>query len=107
VLALNPASQHPLIFFYTGVDFRLKFLELQGKRLKLTIWDTAGQVWECKEGENTRDGFSTPGKESRAARGSSTYPTLHPSRSSHSFSLHSCRNASARSPPPTTGAPKP
>lgn len=27
----------------TGVDFRLKFLDLQGKRLKLTVWDTAGQ----------------------------------------------------------------
>ena len=26
-----------------GVDFRLKFLDLQGKRLKLTVWDTAGQ----------------------------------------------------------------
>ena len=27
----------------TGVDFRLKFMNVQGKRLKLTIWDTAGQ----------------------------------------------------------------
>ena len=26
-----------------GVDFRLKFMNVQGKRLKLTIWDTAGQ----------------------------------------------------------------
>jgi Ras-related protein Rab-18 len=26
-----------------GVDFKLKMMLLQGKRLKLTIWDTAGQ----------------------------------------------------------------
>ena len=26
-----------------GVDFKLKFLNLDGKRLKLTVWDTAGQ----------------------------------------------------------------
>lgn len=28
---------------WPGVDFRLKFMNVQGKRLKLTIWDTAGQ----------------------------------------------------------------
>lgn len=26
-----------------GVDFKLKFVNLQNKRLKLTVWDTAGQ----------------------------------------------------------------
>ena len=26
-----------------GVDFRLKFINIQDKRLKMTIWDTAGQ----------------------------------------------------------------
>jgi small GTP-binding protein len=26
-----------------GVDFKIKYLDLQQKRLKLTIWDTAGQ----------------------------------------------------------------
>lgn len=26
-----------------GVDFKLKFVDVNGKRLKLTIWDTAGQ----------------------------------------------------------------
>ena len=25
------------------MDFRLKYIDLQGKRLKVTIWDTAGQ----------------------------------------------------------------
>ena len=42
-LSSFPVSPHTHIQ-RTGVDFRLKFLELQGKRLKLTIWDTAGQV---------------------------------------------------------------
>lgn len=27
----------------TGVDFRLKYLNIQDNRIKLTIWDTAGQ----------------------------------------------------------------
>eukprot|EP01023_Acetabularia_acetabulum_P037403 TRINITY_DN35452_c0_g1_i1.p2 TRINITY_DN35452_c0_g1~~TRINITY_DN35452_c0_g1_i1.p2 ORF type:complete len:205 (+),score=42.53 TRINITY_DN35452_c0_g1_i1:213-827(+) len=26
-----------------GVDFKLKYMEVNGKRIKLTIWDTAGQ----------------------------------------------------------------
>lgn len=26
-----------------GVDFRMKFMDMNKKRLKLTIWDTAGQ----------------------------------------------------------------
>lgn len=26
-----------------GVDFKLKFVNSNGKRLKLTVWDTAGQ----------------------------------------------------------------
>ncbi|XP_027902743.1 ras-related protein RABC1-like [Vigna unguiculata] len=26
-----------------GVDFKVKFLDIEGKRLKLAIWDTAGQ----------------------------------------------------------------
>jgi len=28
---------------HAGVDFRLKFINIQDKRLKMTIWDTAGQ----------------------------------------------------------------
>jgi len=26
-----------------GVDFKIKYIDVQGKRLKLTLWDTAGQ----------------------------------------------------------------
>ena len=26
-----------------GVDFKLKFMDINNKRIKLTIWDTAGQ----------------------------------------------------------------
>ena len=26
-----------------GVDFKLKYMDMAGKRLKLTVWDTAGQ----------------------------------------------------------------
>ena len=26
-----------------GVDFKLKYVDIDGKRLKLTVWDTAGQ----------------------------------------------------------------
>lgn len=29
--------------FQTGVDFKIKFLNVNSERLKLTIWDTAGQ----------------------------------------------------------------
>ena len=32
-----------LCFAHAGVDFRLKFINIQDKRLKMTIWDTAGQ----------------------------------------------------------------
>jgi GTPase SAR1 family protein len=27
----------------TGVDFKVKHMEVSGKRIKMTIWDTAGQ----------------------------------------------------------------
>lgn len=27
-----------------GVDFRMKFIDMNSQRIKLTIWDTAGQV---------------------------------------------------------------
>uniref|UniRef100_A0A8C6UFH4 small monomeric GTPase n=1 Tax=Neogobius melanostomus TaxID=47308 RepID=A0A8C6UFH4_9GOBI len=30
--------------FTVGIDFKIKKVELQGKKIKLQIWDTAGQV---------------------------------------------------------------
>ena len=27
-----------------GIDFRIKTIEIRGKKIKLQIWDTAGQV---------------------------------------------------------------
>lgn len=39
----NGCADRKLHALAAGVDFRLKFMNVQGKRLKLTIWDTAGQ----------------------------------------------------------------
>ena len=61
-LSSFPVSPHTHIQ-RTGVDFRLKFLELQGKRLKLTIWDTAGQVKLEEEREREKkSGFFCLGR---------------------------------------------
>jgi Ras-related protein Rab-18 len=32
-----------LLFLIVGVDFKVKFVEIEDKKVKLTIWDTAGQ----------------------------------------------------------------
>ena len=32
-----------LIIFSTGIDFKIKNLQMDGKNVKLQIWDTAGQ----------------------------------------------------------------
>ncbi len=32
-----------MVTAHTGVDFKVKYVNVGGKRVKLTIWDTAGQ----------------------------------------------------------------
>jgi GTPase SAR1 family protein len=29
--------------FYAGIDFKIKTVEIEGKKIRLQIWDTAGQ----------------------------------------------------------------
>ena len=39
----SSSSSNSDVFRVTGVDFKLKFVNSNGKMLKLTVWDTAGQ----------------------------------------------------------------
>lgn len=31
------------IFFYLGIDFKIKTIDVEGKKIRMQIWDTAGQ----------------------------------------------------------------
>ena len=44
ILRFSDATFTPSYIGTIGIDFRVKTIELRGKKIKLQIWDTAGQV---------------------------------------------------------------
>ena len=44
ILRFSDDAFSPTFISTIGIDFRIKTVELQGKKIKLQIWDTAGQV---------------------------------------------------------------
>ena len=44
ILRFSDDTFSPTFISTIGIDFRIKTIELRGKKIKLQIWDTAGQV---------------------------------------------------------------
>ena len=44
LLRFSDDSFSPNFISTIGIDFRIKTIEIRGKKIKLQIWDTAGQV---------------------------------------------------------------
>ena len=44
ILRFSDDTISPTSISTIGIDFRIKTIELRGKKIKLQIWDTAGQV---------------------------------------------------------------
>ena len=44
ILRFSEDAFSPTFISTIGIDFRIKTIEIRGKKIKLQIWDTAGQV---------------------------------------------------------------
>ena len=44
MLRFSDEAFSPTFISTIGIDFRIKTIQLRGKKIKLQIWDTAGQV---------------------------------------------------------------
>ena len=56
---LTPPPSHPLTPLRTAAstDFKVKMMNVRGKRVKMTIWDTAGQVARFMSGIRNKSSF--------------------------------------------------
>jgi len=43
-MALRDLKNSFIFSNFIGIDFKIRTIELDGKKIKLQIWDTAGQV---------------------------------------------------------------